>query len=195
MAVVTRANKSGLVPYRVTAKQFVKMIEAGIFPEGDRVELLGGLLVDMMTKYEPHDFAVDMLAERFRGWLPVGWIVREEKAMQLGANWRPEPDVIVARGPRQNYRHQSPRAADLALVVEVADSSYPKDRGIKWRRYGQTGVPCYWLLSIHGRTLEVFTDPFAQGYRTAVTFDQKSFVPFVIEGRELGRVAVADLLP
>ncbi len=194
MAVGTRASRTGLVPYRVNVEQFVKMIEVGVFPDGARVELLGGLLVDMMTKHDPHDVAVAMLGDEFRDLLPSGWIVREEKSLQLGRHWRPEPDLIVARGPHDQYRKRSPQASDLALIVEVADSSYTKDRGHKWRRYGQTGVPCYWLLNINGRTLEVFTDPFAGGYRTAMIYDDKGVVPFVIEGRELGRVAVANLL-
>ncbi len=195
MAVGTRTSKSGLVPYRIDVEQFVKMIRAGVFPDGARVELLGGLLVDMMTKYEPHNYAVDGLASQFRGWVPPGWIVREEKTLQLGRFWRPEPDLCVARGSPKDYQRRSPGAVDLAIVVEVADSSYAKDRGPKWRRYGQTGVPCYWLLNINGRTLEVFTEPFAGGYQSTVTYDDKGVVPFVIEGRELGRVAVAELLP
>ncbi len=44
------ATASGLVPYRLTVRQFLKMIDAGIFRDEDHVELLGGLLVDKMVK-------------------------------------------------------------------------------------------------------------------------------------------------
>jgi hypothetical protein len=54
------AAGSGLAPYRLTVGQFVKMIDAGVFHNDDRVELLGGILVDKMVKNDPHEFAIDM---------------------------------------------------------------------------------------------------------------------------------------
>jgi hypothetical protein len=51
---------SGLVPYRLTVRQFETMIDAEVFHNDDRVELLGGILVDKMVKNDPHDFAIDM---------------------------------------------------------------------------------------------------------------------------------------
>ncbi len=60
MAMQTQSVSSGLVPYRISVRQFVKMIDANIFPEGDHVELLGGVLV-AMTKNDAHDFIVNQL--------------------------------------------------------------------------------------------------------------------------------------
>ena len=37
-------------PYRLTVDQFLAMIDAGIFPHDAHVELLGGVLIQMMTK-------------------------------------------------------------------------------------------------------------------------------------------------
>ena len=54
-------SSSRVVPYRLTVRQYLKMIDAGIFRDEDHVELLGGLLVDKMTKKDPHNFAIDML--------------------------------------------------------------------------------------------------------------------------------------
>ena len=56
------ATASGVVPYRLTVRQFEKMIDAGIFRDEDHVELLGGLLVDKMVKHPPHNVAVGNLA-------------------------------------------------------------------------------------------------------------------------------------
>jgi hypothetical protein len=49
-----------LAPYRLTVRQFETMIDAGVFHNDDRVDLLGGFLVDKMVKNDPHDFAIDM---------------------------------------------------------------------------------------------------------------------------------------
>ena len=82
------ATASGLVPYRLTVRQFLKMIDAGIFRDTDHVELLGGLLVDKMVKHDPHDFAIDMLGTNLDHLLPPDWIAREEKSVVLGRFWR-----------------------------------------------------------------------------------------------------------
>ena len=44
MATEVNATGKGLVPYRLTVRQFERMIDAGIFPEGAHLELLGGCL-------------------------------------------------------------------------------------------------------------------------------------------------------
>jgi Uma2 family endonuclease len=189
----------GVVPYRLTVDQFLRMIDVGIFRERDHVELLGGILVRKMTKNDPHDFAIETLGDILRR-LPSGGLrVREEKSVVLGAHWRPEPDIAVVRAHREGGRIQAPAAADLLMLVEVADSSYTTDRGLKWRRYAASGVPVYWIVNIPGRRVEVYSAPDGSG-AAAVYRDERSFgpddeIPIVIEGREVGRLAVRDILP
>src|ERR1700743_1546097 len=91
------AGDSGLVPYRLTVRQFEKMIDAGIFRDLDHVELLGGILVDKMKKNEPHNFGVGSLADLLRPIVEPDWILREEKPIFLGQFSRPEPDLAVVR--------------------------------------------------------------------------------------------------
>src|ERR1017187_8297616 len=117
------ASGSGVTPYRISVRQFEKMIDAGVFGEHDHVELLEGILVNRMTKNEPHNFTVGELAEALRAIVNPDWVVREEKSIVLGRFSRPEPDLAVARGPRERYRSVSPKMPDLGLLVEVADSS------------------------------------------------------------------------
>src|SRR5262249_52095970 len=94
------ASGSGIVPYRLTVRQFLKMADAGIFRDEDHVELLGGLLlVDMKAKTTAHNFAVGALGDELRRVLDPSWIAREEKSVVLGPFWRPQPDFAVVRGP------------------------------------------------------------------------------------------------
>jgi Uma2 family endonuclease len=192
-------SSSGIVPYRLTVRQFEQMIDAGVFRDEDHVELLGGLLVDTMVKKDPHNFSVDALAEAFRDLLKPDWIVREEKSVILGRFWRPEPDVAVARGPRARYRSRAPRRADLGLLAEVADASYPKDRGTKWCKYAASGVAVYWIVNLLHRQIEVDTSPSGRGksaaYQDVTIYGADAEVPVVLEGRELGRIKVGDVLP
>jgi Uma2 family endonuclease len=192
------ATASGLVPYRLTVRQFEKMIDAGVFRDEDHVELLGGLLVDKMVKQDPHNFSVGEVAETFRAVLPRDWVVREEKSIVLGIFWRPEPDIAIARGPRERYRSKGPRRADLCLLVEVADSSYAKDRGPKWRQYAASGVSVYWIVNLPLRQIEVYSAPAGRGksagYRDTTIYGPDDDIPLIIEGRELGRIKVSEVL-
>src|SRR5262245_21921727 len=115
MGAEAKSTGSGLRIYRLTARQFETMIDAGVFPEGAHVELLGGLLVEMV-KDEPHNYAVGQVADLLRPLVPTGRHVREEKPARLGRFWRPEPDVGVVRGRRAEYRARPPALRDCALV-------------------------------------------------------------------------------
>ena len=193
------ATASGLVPYRLTVRQFEKMIDAGIFRDEDHVELLGGLLVDKMVKRDPHNFAIMELGEQFRDVLKPAWVIREEKSAVIGRIWRPEPDIAVARGPRSQYRSKDPGSADLGMLVEVSDSTYATDRGGKWRRYATVKVPVYWILNLPQRQMEVYTAPSGRGktagYRDCQVYGETDEVPVILDGREWGRIKVGDLLP
>ena len=190
--------RSGLVPYRLTVNQFHKMIEAGILGDEDRVELLAGLLIKKMTKYDPHDFAVDELGDRLGRILPADWIARQEKSVVLGRFWRPEPDITVAHGPRNRYRSKAPGIKDLWLLAEVSESSYDKDRGLKWRSYAECKVAIYWIVNIAERRIEVYTAPSGKGkaakYAERKDYGPEDEVPVIIEGQEVGRIKVSEIL-
>ena len=195
----TGTTREGLVPYRLTVRRFLAMIEAGIIPERPRVELIRGRLVERMTKNTPHDFAVDVIAEGLRPLVAPGHIVRQEKSLVLGRGSRPEPDVCVLRGPRETYRARDPEAMDVALIVEVADSTYAKDRGPMWRLYAEARAPVYWVVNIGLRQVEVYTGPSGKGpsaaYSGTEVFGRDAEVPVVVEARAAGKVAVNDILP
>jgi len=175
------------------------MIGAGVFPDGVRVELLGGVLVCKMTKNDPHDFCVGELGSLLSRLLEPSWVAREEKSVVLGKFWRPEPDVAIVRGPRDRYRSAAPRIADLGLLIEVADVSYAKDRGLKWRRHASVGVGHYWIVNLKQKRIEVYGQPEgrgkAAGFKEVALYGPEDEVPVILEGQERGRIAVRDVLP
>ncbi len=190
---------AGWEPYRLTVRQFLAMIDAGIFPHDAHVELLGGVLVQMMTKGDPHDNTLDALCESLRRMIPDGWLLREDKSLQLGPRSRPEPDIAIVRGPRAPYYKRTPHARETALVVEVAESSYNYDRGDKWRAYAAARIPIYWIVNLDKNQIEMHSDPAGRGksayYRRTAIFGADDHVPVVIEGQEVGLMAVKDILP
>lgn len=199
MATEVRSTGNGLRPYRLTVEQYLRMIDEGILPHNARVELLGGILVRTMARRDPQDYVVGKLAQRLRGLVPDGWLVREEKSLRIGRWSRPEPDLAVVRGPWEAYRMRTPEPGDVAWLCEVSDATYAKDRGPKWRLYAGAGLQCYTILNIPGRQLEVSSGPTGRGklaaYATMMNYGEGDEFPIMIEGQEVGRIAVGDVLP
>ncbi|WP_165220697.1 Uma2 family endonuclease [Aquisphaera insulae] len=178
---------------RFTVPEFEAMLDAGLFA-GRHVELLDGEVYEVV-KNPPHDFAVGALADSLKNILPPGYHVREEKSIASWGRWRPEPDVAVARGDRRRYQATHPKPRDLALVVEVTDTSL-QDRTRKRSGYAKAGIPAYWILDLNARHLEVYTLPSgAIRYPEPVIVPAGDSVELVLDGTTVGRIAVASLLP
>jgi Uma2 family endonuclease len=182
-----------MTPYRLDVRRFDKMLAADLF--GDRkVELLNGLLI-MMTTGPAHDFVVTALADTLRGRLDkTEWSVREEKPVVLSPRWKTLPDVAVVRGPGIDYAKRTPGAVDIALLVEVSDTTYPKDSGFKRRWYARFGIPAYWIVHINRRMVEVYTLD-DTGLGLTATYAEQHEIPLSLDGRNFGTMPATGLFP
>jgi len=184
--------------WQLTVDQYHEMYRVGILDEEDPVELLDGWLVTKMMKKPPHSEATELTRRALDCRMPAGWHVRSEQPLTLATS-EPEPDVMLVRGGVRDYRDRHPRANEVALVVEVADASLERDRGLKQRIYAGAGIAAYWIVDLLGRRLETYSDPPGPAeqseFRPRREYGPGDFVPLAIEGRELGRIAVGDLLP
>ncbi|MEX2174900.1 MAG: Uma2 family endonuclease [Pirellulaceae bacterium] len=142
---------------RFSVAEYQHLTEVGLLQEDDSVELLEGWIVKKMTKNPLHDATVDLLLQMLGRLLTTGWFVRAQNVL-LTSDSAPEPDLVIAPGKPQDYRRQHPQAHEVALVIEVADSSL--DRDLKKRRlYANGGVRVYWIVDLNAGCLDVFTDP------------------------------------
>ena len=149
--------------HRFTVDEFARMGEVGIFTEDDRVELIGGEIRDMAPISPPHAWIVSRLCELLITRLADRAHVRVRNPIRLGRHTEPLPDLAVARFTPA-YAHRHPDAADLLLVIEVADSSLHFDRSEKAPRYGRAAIPETWLVDIAARTVSVYTGLGPEGY-------------------------------
>jgi hypothetical protein len=87
----------------------------------------------------------------------------------------------------------------VALVVEVSDSSLDEDRTLMLRAYGGGGIVRYWIINLVDGQVEVYSQPSGPaepiGYRHCEVFRPGQEIPVVIDDVEVGRIAVADILP
>jgi len=184
--------------WRFSVDQYHAMLDAGILTEDDSAELLGGWLVRKMTQKPPHPVAVDLIRDAFATQLVNPWYVRTQAPITLGEG-EPEPDVVLARGNRRDYLQRHPGPDDVVLVVEIADTSLARDRGVKKQIYALAGIPVYWIVNLSERVIEVYTDPSVAGaspdYAARRDFSAAEVIPVMIDGVESGRLAVQELLP
>jgi Uma2 family endonuclease len=184
--------------WRLSVEKYHEMIEAGILVDDDPVELLEGLLMEKMSKNPAHVFAAQSTRLALERLTPAGWFINTQDPITTLES-EPEPDVSVVRGGRREYLARHPFPQDLALVVEVSDSSLRRDHTMKQRVYARASVPAYWIVNLIDGRIEVYTDPTGPeekpSYRQRNDYSPADEVPFLIEGREIGRIAVRDLLP
>ena len=183
--------------YHMTPGQFRKAIEAGVFGER-HVELLGGIPF-VMSENPPHILASIRLFTMLSALTAAPkWIANKEHRLELG-QWLPLPDAVVLRGPDTIYGSRLARAEDVALLVEIADTSYARDSGLKLRRYAGFAIPVYWIVNLNRRLVEVHTLPFGKGkqagYARCDVYQETDAVPVTLDGKEVGRIAVNDILP
>jgi hypothetical protein len=105
----------------------------------------------------------------------------------------------VLQGKEEDYSDRLPTRDDCPLVIEVADTTLNRDRGIKRRIYARAGFSQYWIVSIPDRTIEVFTGPTsameAPSYAQSQRYGMSETLPVMIDGQHWGQVAVADVFP
>jgi Uma2 family endonuclease len=199
---VTAAEPQHDIPdvpiYRLSVEQYHAMARAGILDEDAPVELLEGWLVQKMTKHAPHTLATLLVRRGLERLVTSQWFVNGQEPITL-SDGEPEPDVFIAEGDPRDYRERHPGPAEVALVVEVAESSLQTDRGTKLRSYVRAGIPIYWIVNLKARQIEVYTEPHTTRktsvYRQRHNYGTSDTIPVVLDGAEVGNLAVQDLLP
>jgi Uma2 family endonuclease len=195
--VADTAASSPLSLYRFTVEQFQRMVDGGVLTTRDRVELLEGWIVEKMTQNPPHAVSLDKAHNVIGPALPSGWYLREQKPI-VTPDSQPEPDLAVVRGPEERYLQGHPGAADIAVLIEVAEASLEEDREYKGRLYARAHITCYWIINLRESLVEVYTKPRAgksPAFRQRRDYSIRDAVPLVIEGQEVAQIAVRDLLP
>jgi len=181
--------------YRLTVVQFDQMVDRGVIEEDDQVDLIEGLLVTKMGKKRPHIQAGVRGLRLLSRVVPTTWHVRKEDPIVTSAWGKPEPDLAVVRGRDEDYDDRDVTAADVALVVEIADSSLPIDRSDMALVYSSSGIPVYWIVNLVDGQVEVNSDPGPAGYQSSQVMSPGQDIPVVVDGFEVGRIAATDLLP
>jgi Uma2 family endonuclease len=176
-----------------TVDRYFELGECGILAPDDRVELLDGMVIAMPPTSPLHDNAVHRILYVLLQRLGFQIIVRGQSTFVVGNDSAPQPDIAVCPGNSETYENRHPTRAHL--LVEVAVSSLPQDRLTKSAIYARAGVPCYWVVNLRDRCVEVYREPdrFKSEYRS-VTRATGSEVLTIDEFPDV-KFEAAELLP
>ena len=193
-ATLSRATDSNPPRKRWTRAECEKLEMYGLL-ELERYELIEGELIDTMGKNQPHIIWLTLIQTWFNRLFPE--CVLAEATLDVSPadepTNEPQPDLMVLRRPIISFLTIRPRAADVALLIEVADSSLAFDAIVKAGLYARAGIADYWVVDINARRLLVFRNPEVGQYRTATTHAaDESVSPLAAPAAQL---RINDILP
>jgi Uma2 family endonuclease len=164
-------------PRPLRRDEYAALVEQGRF-EDEHIELLEGVIVEMTPQGKDHASAIVQLTELLILALVGRAKIRPQCSFIAGETSQPEPDLAVVRIPRNR---SDPHPSTAFLIIEVAQTSLAKDRGVKARLYAAAGVTEYWIVDLPSRAIEVRTQPMDSAYtqcRTARIGDAIVLVAF-----------------
>ena len=159
-APVTRAAE-GLARRAFTVAEVRRMVETGVIPEDERLEILGGEIVPMSPKGARHEVLKVALMARWGKACPDGFVVAPETGLHLDEQTYLEPDIFIYR---KGVGLAQVRGPDVLLAVEIADSSLDYDLGRKPLIYAEHGVRELWVIDAEKRQVHVHVGPGSGGY-------------------------------
>ncbi len=107
------------------------MAQAGILDEDSRVELIQGELIDMAPIGSRHAWTLNVLNKVLVNAVGNSAFISPQNPITLPPDSEPQPDIAVLRPKVSGYGDALPGAADVLLLIEVADTTIEYDRTIK----------------------------------------------------------------
>jgi Uma2 family endonuclease len=161
-----------------TVDDYHRMIEAEILTTEDKVELVDGQILEMSPQQPPHAATVHCASDYLRELLP-DISIRVQLPVTLRPKSEPEPDIAVVRIDPRKYLDSHPTPNDIFLLIEVADWTLNKDRGVKAPIYAKANILEYWVLDVNARVVYIFRKPENNIYIEEVILNENATFPLV----------------
>ena len=145
-----------------TVTEFYRAAAAGQINDPDRLELVHGRLNKIMQG-DRHANICSRLSRQLRRALDPPLFARDEKPVHIAFDGEPIPDVMFTY--QEEYEGRHPYPEDVALLVEVSDTSAAYDLGEKALLYSQAGVADYWVVLVNEAAIDRHRVPTPEGYQ------------------------------
>jgi Uma2 family endonuclease len=149
------------------------MGETGILACDERLELISGRIVVREPIGSRHAATVDRLTRLWTSRLGERAIVRIQSPVRFAKqDSEVQPDVMLLRPRDDFYATTHPVAADVLLLIEVADTTLRLERRIRLPLYARVGVQESWLCDLANERIEVYREPVGHRYRAVQTLNR-----------------------
>ena len=160
---------------RFTITEYDRLAELSFFREDDRVELIKGEIIPMVSKGKPHSVCSTRLFRELFKLLAERAILRGQEPIIIPEFSEPEPDFIIAQNQDDDYLDAHPSPTDILLLIEISDSSLKYDQEVKLLLYAEASISDYWIFNLVNNCLESYSEPYQDlqgkfGYRRKVIF-------------------------
>jgi Uma2 family endonuclease len=185
---ITTMAAEGLPRRRFTVAEIDQMTALGIFEEDERIELIGGEIVPMIARGNPHEILKTVLNLHWAARLPPDLLFTTETTFRLSVDTFLEPDFVFY--PKA-VGIPGLTATTAMLVVELADSSLTYDLGRKAGLYAGFGIAELWVIDVVQLSTRIHREPRPQGYTVVADHAaDQSLVPAALPALA---VTLADL--
>ncbi len=148
-----------------TVEQYERMVETGILTEDDRVELIGGEILEMSPTGSRHAACVKRLNALLAARVGTSAILSVQDPVVLDDLSEPEPDVVLLTPRPDFYEQGHPQASDVLLLIEVSDTTLKFDRQVKMPLYARAGVGEFWIVNLQDDEIEIHARPSGGAYQ------------------------------
>jgi len=153
----------------ISAEEYLRMGEAGVFAPEARLELIEGEIIEMVPIHPPHAGCVKTLIQLFARRAGDRALLSVQDPLIISGLSVPQPDLALLRPRADNYGGSHPGVSDVFLVVEVSDTTLAFDLKTKVPLYARCGITEAWVVDVNERVVHVFRDAAAAGYGTSLT--------------------------
>jgi Uma2 family endonuclease len=153
-----------LSPGRLSTAQYLRMIDANVLGPEDKVELIGGVIVQMSPAGISHNHYLIRILSVFAP-LIGRFDIAIQGTLTVAEGHVYDPDFMLLRPRADRFKTKLPDAADVLLVIEAAESSLPCDQKVKMPVYASVGIPEYWIADLANESLIVHRDLQPGGYQ------------------------------
>ncbi len=163
-------SATSLLKRLFTVEEYYQMYEAGLFANGERVELIRGEIIKMSPIGRRHAACVIRSSDVLTRKLGNRILLSVQNPLVLDNTSMPEPDIVLLKRKADFYESGLPQSVDVILLIEVADSTIDSDRELKIPIYAEDGITEVWLVDINNACIEVYRQPTSDGYQELLKY-------------------------